>query len=143
MAAHVLQPVGHPEDALIDLGITKNGNDLLTRDDIANLRVDHCLVVMSGCASASAGVETGAGVLGLTRAWILAGARAVVGSRWDIPDDSGELFDAFYSTLRANRGSVGWTIPAALRRAQLKMLQSNSWRSDPKYWAAFYVVGKE
>ena len=143
LAAHVLQPVGHPEDALIDLGITKSGNDLLTRDDIANLRVDHSVVVMSGCSSASAGVEAGAGVLGLTRAWILAGARAVVGSRWDIPDDSGELFETFYSSLRANQTRVGWTVPAALRLAQLNMLRSNNWRSDPKYWAAFYVVGKE
>ena len=80
--------------------------------------------------------------MGLTRAWLLAGARGVVGSRWPVPDDTGELFGAFYAALPTALAAPA-ELSAALQRAQLQMLRSNTWRSDPKYWGAFYLLAKE
>lgn len=80
--------------------------------------------------------------MGLTRAWLLAGARAVMGSRWPVPDDSGDLFRSFYAHLAAfNNGRSG--LSYALQQAELDMLRSGQWRSDPRYWGAFYVLAKE
>ncbi len=76
--------------------------------------------------------------MGLARSWLLAGAQSVVASHWPTPDDSGEIFAAFYRYLRATPGDF----PTALRLAQLEMLQSNSWRSRPSYWAAYFNYGK-
>jgi CHAT domain-containing protein len=83
--------------------------------------------------------------MGLTRAWIMAGAQTVIGTRWSIPDDTGEMFQLFYSNWKSNRGHATPRHIAAesLQRAQLALLDTNTWRSDPKYWSAFYVVGKE
>jgi CHAT domain-containing protein len=78
------------------------------------------------------------------RAWMIAGAGAVVGSHWAIGDDSGELFADFYRYFGGLRaaGNEQRIACQALRQAQLDALRSNSWRSDPKYWSAFFTVGK-
>jgi CHAT domain-containing protein/Flp pilus assembly protein TadD len=146
LAAHVLKRPDKPEDALIALGLSVEGQpEGLTGDDIANFEVPGAMVVMNGCASAGSPAVSGTGVMGLTRAWIMAGAQTVVGTRWPIPDDTGELFQLFYSNWKNNRGRATPRRIAAesLQRAQRAVLDANTWRSDPKYWGAFYVVGKE
>jgi CHAT domain-containing protein len=80
--------------------------------------------------------------MGLPRAWLLAGARGVVGSRWPVTDDAGDLFRSFYSHLAAN-GLSRSGLSSALRQARLEMLRSNTWRSDPRYWGAFYLFTKD
>jgi len=146
MAAHVLTPRDQPKRALIDLGLSPLGQpELLNYTDIANLDVHGATVVVDGCASANAGAQFGGGVMGLTRAWLVAGAVNVIGTRWPIPDDTGDLFQSFYSNWKASREAANpkRIVAESLRQAQLSVLHSNTWRSDPKYWSAFYVVGKE
>jgi CHAT domain-containing protein len=145
IAAHFLQPKNQPERTLIDLGIAASGEpEVLTQEDISNFRVAGATVVMSGCSSAAVQPLPGTGILGLTRAWLVAGASAVIGSRWPTPDDTGELFQSLYRDLRirCDRGADG-RVGASLQHAQLEMLRSNTWRSNPSYWSAFYAVGKE
>jgi CHAT domain-containing protein len=145
IAAHFLQPKNKPERTLIDLGMAPSGEpEVLTQEDISNFRVPGATVVMSGCSSAAAQPLAGTGVLGLTRAWLVAGASAVIGSQWPTPDDTGELFQSFYRDLRirCDRSADG-RVGASLQHAQLEMLRSNTWRSNPSYWSAFYAVGKE
>jgi CHAT domain-containing protein len=145
IAAHFLQPQGRPERTLIDLGIAPSGEpEVLTQEDISNFRVPGATVVMSGCSSAAVQPLPGSGILGLTRAWLVAGATAVIGSRWPTPDDTGELFQSFYRDLRIrrDRGANG-RVGESLQHAQLEMMRSDTWRSNPSYWSAFYVVGKE
>jgi CHAT domain-containing protein len=82
--------------------------------------------------------------MGLTRAWLAAGASTVVATRWPTPDDSGELFLRFYRQLKPWAGRRPGSRPAvALQRAQLEVLKSASWRSSPHYWAAYFAVGRE
>ena len=68
----------------------------------------------------------------------------VVASHWPTPDEPGALFQHFYAQYpkASNRISNSGTA-AALRAAQLVMLQSASWRARPRYWAAFYAMGKD
>jgi CHAT domain-containing protein len=88
--------------------------------------------------------------MGLTRAWLAAGADAVAASLWPTADDTGELFLSFYRHLREDAGARGRLqadgyprAAVALERAQIDMLQAGSWRSSPKYWAGFFLLGKE
>jgi CHAT domain-containing protein/tetratricopeptide (TPR) repeat protein len=113
---------------------------LLTARDIANLRVPGSVVVMSGCSSGSGRIVPTAGVLGLARSWLAAGARAVVATQWPTLDDSGEIFTRFYAHMARTEGSERVTPAEALRRAQIDMLRSGTWRSEPKYWAAYQVI---
>jgi CHAT domain-containing protein len=100
--------------------------------------------VLSGCSSAQGEILPGTGLMGLTRAWLAAGAGTVIASRWPTADESGELFLSFYRRLL---GSGAFRTPArpaaALQQAQREMLHSGSWRSAPRYWAAFFATGWE
>ncbi len=149
-AAHFLFPGDRRDETVIDLGLNRRGQaELLTVEDVANLDTPDTVVVMSGCSSAAAGAAAGAGILGLSRAWLMAGASTIVGSLWPTPDDSGELFRHFYGhfipDLRASDhdGPVERITADALQAAQIEMIRSATWRSEPRYWSAFYVMGKD
>jgi CHAT domain-containing protein/Tfp pilus assembly protein PilF len=143
LAAHVLE-AGRPEEALIDLGLKRDGTaEVLTRYDVANLRLTGGVVVMSGCGSAAAPAPEGTGLLGLARAWLISGATSVVGSRWSTADDTGALFKRFYVELRVGDSGGDAPVAKALRYAELEMLRSGNWRASPQYWASFYEIGKE
>ena len=75
--------------------------------------------MLSACRTAG-GRVTGDGIVGLTRAFIYAGAASVVAPVWDLIDETTPpLFEAFY----AARGR-GEPTSAALRAAQLQMLRA-------------------
>ena len=82
-----------------------------------------------------------AGLMGLTRAWIGAGARSVLATRWDIPDEAGaRIMIEFYRTFRAwpERG------PAfALQQAQSGVLKSRVSANTAQVWGAYFVLGRE
>ena len=75
--------------------------------------------------------------MGLTRAWLRAGASRVVSTYWPTQDDGGQLTAAFYRELIGAHAST----PEALRRAQVAMIRQTGWRADPQYWAAYFLIG--
>jgi CHAT domain-containing protein len=117
--------------------------EVLTAADISTMRADGATVVLSGCGSGLGRVQEGAGLLGLARAWLAAGAVSVVSSEWPVPDDAGYLFQSFYRQLNeAARTGAQLSAADALRRAQIEMLHSQTWRSSPSYWAAYGLLGR-
>ncbi len=138
-ATHFLEGTQSSHPSMIALSLAADRQpELLSPLDLARMRVNAGLVVMSGCSSGRGETSPGAGLMGLTHAWIGAGARAVAASHWSTPDDNGALFKRFYEHFLA-APQAG---PAmALRKAQMDMMQSRSWRSQPRYWAAFYLTG--
>jgi CHAT domain-containing protein len=144
-ATHVVQPANQPDQAMIAIGMDDTGEpDFLTTTEISSRRYPIGLVVLSGCSSGTGKALPGAGLFGLTRAWLLAGAHAVTASQWPTPDDSGVLFQSFYESFsRQTGGLTSASASDALRTAQLRMLHSGNWRAQPKFWAAFFVIGKD
>lgn len=138
-ATHFLETGGPNPAAAIVLSLGSGGRpEIVDAAEVATWRVAAELVALSGCRSASGEVRPGAGLLGLTRAWLAAGARNVLATHWEVSDDSGPLFAAFYRQL-----AHGHSPAAALRTAQMEMAASQDWRADPRYWAAYFVMGKE
>jgi CHAT domain-containing protein len=139
-ATHFLQ-ASDRTGAMIPLGLGGGqGAEILPAAEISRLKIHGAMVVMSGCHSAAGVALRASGLLGLTRAWLAAGARSVVASRWPTPDEDGALFRSFYRDLRNNdRESAA----VALRAAQLEMLSSGGWRARPRYWGAYFVMGNE
>jgi tetratricopeptide (TPR) repeat protein len=141
LATHVLESSERPSYGLIALSLTaRRESELLPPFEIAGWRTNAGLVVLSGCHSAEGAQLPGTGLLGLTRAWLMAGAHSVIGSNWATPDESGALFGALYRNLSAERGGSPAT---ALRAAQMEMIRSGGWRARPSYWGAYFVVGSQ
>ena len=141
MATHVLESAERPSYGLIALSLTaRRESELLPPYEIAGWRTNAGLVVLSGCHSAEGAQLPGTGLMGLTRAWLMAGAHSVISSNWDTSDESGALFGALYRNLS---GESGGSPAAALRAAQLEMIRSGGWRAKPSYWGAYFAVGSQ
>jgi CHAT domain-containing protein len=107
----------------------------LTALDCFDLELDCALVTLSACESGRGVVDAGDEQIGLPRAFLYAGARAVVHSLWRIDDRVTQtLMQHFYSELRAGQGRG-----AALRSAQLACLDSDN--RHPFFWAALVLTG--
>ncbi len=136
LATHVLAAGPQSARAFLAFSLNAEGRPgLLSTSEIGMLRVPGALIVMTGCATGAGDVRPGAGLLGLTRAWMMAGARAVVATSWPVPDTDGDLIPAFYRYLGSNSAAE------ALRRAKVDMIHSGTWQASPSYWAAFQVTG--
>ena len=138
-ATHFLESPGESPSGLIALSLTQGGEpELVSGRDIAHWKTGARLVVLSGCQSAGSAAIAGTGLLGLTRSWLIAGARAVIGSRWATPDEDGATFSLLYRNLSRQPQAD----PAsALREAQLQLLRSGDYRSRPRFWGAYFVMG--
>jgi CHAT domain-containing protein len=138
VATHYVESAERPRYSLIALSLTPNGQtEVLSPLEVSGWHIHTGLVVLSGCHSAAGAALPGEGVLGLTRAWLAAGARSVVGSLWDTPDDEGALFGEFYRYLRVSRQLDAG---AALEAAQVAMMDSGGRLSRPSYWGAYFAV---
>jgi CHAT domain-containing protein len=140
LATHVVAKENQRDRAYLAFSVGEGGRpELLGTADIAMLQVPGALVVMSGCSSGTGRVSPGAGLLGLTRAWLSAGAHAVLATGWPVEDSRGELLPAFYQNLTSRSNAL--SAAEALRRGQVEMIHSGTWQSDPAYWAAFQLTG--
>ncbi|XP_026076087.1 tetratricopeptide repeat protein 28-like isoform X2 [Carassius auratus] len=110
---------------------------LLTAADILDLRLPTKLVVLGSYQESDSKV-TADGVVGLTRAFLAAGAQCVLVSLWPVPIAASKMFiHAFYSALLN-----GTKASAALADA-MKSVQSSKQFSHPSNWAGFMLIGSD
>ena len=116
----------------------KPQDGFLRTHDIYNLKMPAELVVLSACETGLGKEIKGEGLEGLTRGFMYAGARRVVVSLWNVNDKAtAALMQNFYTgMLRGNKSPA-----AALRAAQIRMLQTRQWQS-PYFWAPFVMQGE-
>lgn len=107
----------------------------LRLDEIAALKLNADLVVLSACKSGQGRLHQGEGVTGLARAFLYAGSKGVVCSLWSVDDrETSNLMVDFYRHLQKGRPAA-----EALREAQLAMMRTGR---APLYWAPFIVIGE-
>jgi CHAT domain-containing protein len=110
----------------------------LRLNEIFNLRLPAQLVVLSACQSGTGKLVKGEGLLALTRGFMYAGVPSLVVSHWEVDDAATtELMIRFYKSLL---GTEQLHPAAALRAAQLSMMEENKW-THPYYWAPFALEG--
>ncbi|HWA96886.1 MAG TPA: CHAT domain-containing protein, partial [Pirellulales bacterium] len=132
--------------------IEGSDDGILTALEVASLdlsKVD--TIVLSACETGLGQAAGGEGLLGLQRAFQVAGARTVVASLWKVPDRAtSTLMQRFYENLWDKKmGKL-----AALREAQVFMIHDTGNRGlvvdkqplddgtlPPYYWAAFVLSG--
>ncbi len=127
------------------------GQGLFSLADIAALKLDAELVVLSACQTADGRLLTGDGVQSLASAFIAAGARGVVATLWAVQDEQASELMQNLATGTLTRGESPDRAlrhaKRALRRAgQLRGLPLSGERPDPlhghpHFWAAFLFSG--
>ena len=91
-------------------------------------------MVLSACETGLGEVQVGEGVVGLRRAFVLAGARTLVMSLWKVPDQqTQELMEEFYRRLLAGTARAD-----ALRETQLTLKAKYP---APVHWGASISQG--
>jgi CHAT domain-containing protein len=110
----------------------RNIDNLVFAADFTTLRLNADLLVLSACDTALGKNVAGEGLVGLRYIALARGARAVVASLWEVPDEStSELMVGFYRSFLAGHTPV----ESALSEAMRSMLRGP--RSDPSEWGAF------
>jgi len=117
-------------------GETDNDGALQAWEIMSQIHLKAELVVLSACETGLGAEVRGEGLVGLTRAFQVAGARSVVASQWRVSDRStASLMVAFHESLKA-----GVPKDEALRLAMAKVAKDPV-TADPYFWAAFLLVG--
>jgi CHAT domain-containing protein/tetratricopeptide (TPR) repeat protein len=120
-----------------------DGDGLLQLFEIYQLDLDADLAVLSACSTHAGPEVEGEGVFALSRGFLIAGARRVVASLWQVNDRAtavlmGELFRGLGGEERAGRRP---RYAEALRAAKAAVRARPEW-SDPYYWAPFTLSGE-
>ena len=141
-ATHGLLDTHTPElSGLVFSLVTENGrpqDGFLRLTDISRLRLNADLAVLSGCDTGRGRSIDGEGVIGLTRSFVIAGARRVVASLWEVDDlATAELMRRFYREMLERHRPPS----AALAIAQRQMAASERWGA-PYFWAGFVIQGE-
>lgn len=114
----------------------------LLGSEVAELKLDADLVVMSACDTGRAHEVLAEPVSGLALALRTAGARRVVASLWSVDDEAtAELMKTMYQPLVAAKGGVKpHAYGEALTEAKRKLVATTKWQ-HPFFWAPFVLVG--
>ena len=142
IATHGLLNAERPQFTGVVLSLVGNKTEdgFLRTDEVFNLKLGSPLVILSACETGLGKEKRGEGVMGLTRAFMYAGAPTVGVSLWSVADKStAELMTDFYKRLLAT-GATPARPSAAMREAQLAMIAGKRY-SAPFYWAPFVLVG--
>jgi CHAT domain-containing protein len=156
LACHGLFDLDDPQASWLEVG---PGERLTAAEVHAELRLAAELVVLSACRSGVSRVLRGDEPIGLARAFLGAGARAVLVTLWPVEDSSARLLiEHFYAELL--RGGARPDAPDAadaLRSAQIALRSMSAGEAaarlgapppvagpqpyaDPRYWAAYVLV---
>src|SRR5713226_9474479 len=142
IATHGLLDAERPQFTGVVLSLVgnKTGDGFLRTDEIFNLKLGSSLVMLSACETGLGKEKRGEGVIGLTRAFMYAGAPTVGVSLWSVADKStAELMTDFYKRYLGSAASA--SASSSMRDAQLAMISAKKY-SAPFYWAPFVLVGE-
>ena len=126
-----------PLDSAIVLSPSSNDTDRfkLYAREIVHQPLTARLVTISSCYGSGVSNYADEGLVGLSWAFLRAGAHQVIGALWEVDDSSTpQLMDRMYRELTA-----GAAPDQALRTAKLAMLHSQGVFRKPLYWAAFQL----
>ncbi|HEY5337810.1 MAG TPA: CHAT domain-containing protein, partial [Rhizomicrobium sp.] len=116
---------------------TTSTDGMLTASEIAQLKLNADLVVLSACNTAESSDGLGGGALeGLSDSFFAAGARAVLATHWEVPSTAtASLMTGVFTPANRARG-----LAQALRQSQLSLIAQGS-TAHPFNWAAFTIIG--
>ncbi|MCA1621711.1 MAG: CHAT domain-containing protein [Acidobacteria bacterium] len=140
-ATHGLLNAERPQFTGVVLSLVGNragADGFLRVDEVYNLRLGSPLVMLSACESGLGREKRGEGVMGLSRAFMYAGAPTVGVTLWSVSDRATvDLMASFYQSLLGASPAPPSASLGAARRTMLARKET----SAPYFWAPFVLVG--
>jgi CHAT domain-containing protein len=139
LAVHGFADTTFPDRAaLVLLSDPRTGEDgFLQASEVVQLQLHVDLVVLSACDTAVGPLQGQEGIANLSKAFILAGARTVISTLWQVDDNSSLfLMKRFYAHLLEKRSAA-----VALAAAKRDMLRTYGSKAVPYQWAGFTIEG--
>lgn len=131
---HGIASRARPLESAVVLSPQEDAYKLYARDILAR-RLSAELVTISACNGSGTRAYSGEGLVGLSWAFLRAGAHNVIGALWEVSDTATpQLMDKLYSGIAAGQDPA-----AALRNAKLSFLHSGNVYAKPFYWAPFQL----
>ena len=122
---------------------TRMDDGLLTASEVATLKLNSDLVILSACnTAASDGTPNADALSGLAKAFFYAGSRSLLVSHWPVLSDAAVKLTTRMLKEIANDNKVGRA--EALRRSMVALMEDEKYPefAHPAYWAPFVVVGE-
>ena len=164
LATHGILSPDQPLYSYLLMTPSESEDGRLTVHEIMDLNLSANLVTLSACETGLGSMDDGDELVGLSRAFLYAGTRAVIVSLWKVDDISTSmLMTKFHQYVKEGRSAV-----EALSMAQRAMMESefetsdsrgedlewdssikesiqqgNKYREHPYYWAAFVLIGAD
>lgn len=135
LATHGVTRADDPLTSFLIFTPDQTQEGMLQARDIFRLDLEAELVTLSACQT-GLGQLSAEGIIGLSRAFIAAGARSVLVSLWSVSDQATSLLmRAFYRQYLAGDGKA-----EALRKA-VSEVKAKPEYGHPRYWAGFILIG--
>lgn len=115
--------------------LSSNDNGIVTAYEVMNMNLDGtALIILSACETGLGEVKAGEGVYGLQRAFLVAGANALIMSLWKVDDAATQQLMTNFYTNWVKLGNK----QKAFKQAQTQLMTKFK---DPYYWGAFVMMG--
>ena len=141
LAMHVLLNDEKPMETKLLFSQTKDSLSAeLRAATLYNMKLNADIAVLGACNTGSGQLQSGEGVMSLSRAFTYAGASSLVMSLWSIVDQStATIVNQFFKNLKQGKAKS-----TALQEAKLHFLDNASLsQTHPRYWAGLIVSGNQ
>jgi CHAT domain-containing protein len=133
LATHGVYNSKSPFSSYILFNKTESNDGKLKVSDIFGLKLKANLVTLSACQTGLGNISNSDELVGLSRAFIFAGAPAIIVSLWNVADaPTAKLMTYFYEFLKTKPTNI------ALSLAQRKLMLEYK---EPYFWAPFVLIG--